>query len=205
MNLSRNVLLSLKSELLLSILILSVLLFGCSINKNNSESRDNETQLLPYSLQWNESKKHENLENKMVPAVMTGDGKLHRLDSFQGGNFYALKVDVEEGYFSDNRTVPMSVAMARNNPYPNIPVLLRGKIVASLKDNKFFFEDDTGTMVIKINRNLCDNLPEEKSQMIEITGKIVLKYPSNEIEVETVREYNPLKIYDTINFSENRA
>jgi uncharacterized protein (TIGR00156 family) len=197
MNLSRNALFCLEIRLGIAILTFSVLLFGCSPEKNNTESRNKGTQFLPYSLQGNESKEHENSKNKMVPAIMTGDGKLQRLDNYQGGNFYAFKVDVEEGYFSENIVVPISVAMAKNIHTPNIPVVLQGKITDFLTGNIFMgeniylFEDNTGTMVIKLNKNLCDNLPVERSQMIEIIGEIVLKYPENEIEVETVRECKP--------------
>jgi uncharacterized protein YdeI (BOF family) len=197
MNLSRNALFCLEIRLGIVILTFSALLFGCSPEKNNTESRNKGTQLLSYSLQGNESKEHENQKNKMVPAIMTGDGKLQRPDNYQGGNFYALKVDVEEGYFSEDIIVPTSVAMAKIIHTPNTPVVLRGKIADFLSGNVFMgeniylFEDNTGTMVIKLNKNLCDNLPAERSQMIEIIGEIVLKYPENEIEVETFRECKP--------------
>jgi len=211
MNLSRNILFGQEVRLWIAIMIISIIFFGCSPDKNNTEYRDKEVQLLPYSSQWNESKEHENFENKMVPAIMTGDGKLQRLDDFRGGNFYAFKVDVEEGYFSDNRTVPISVAMVKSIHTPNTPVLLHGKITdflgrdIFLGENLYLFEDSTGTMVIKLDRNLCDNFPEEISQMIEIIGEIILKYPENEIEVEAVREYKSLQNDDTINFSINWA
>jgi len=87
--------------------------------------------------------------------------------------------------------------MAKNTHTPNTPVVLRGKIADFLSRNVFLgeniylFEDNTGTMVIKLNRDLCENLPAERSQIIEIIGEIVLKYPENEIEVETVRECKP--------------
>jgi len=99
MNLSRNALFCLEIRLGIALFVFSVLLYRCSPEKNNTESMNKGTQLLPYSSQGNESKEHENSKNKMVPAIMTGDGKLQRLDNYQGGNFYAFKVDVEEGVF----------------------------------------------------------------------------------------------------------
>ena len=121
-------------------------IFGCSQNKTNRESRDKGIQKLTYSSQWNENKEVENLEKKMVPAVLTGDGKLHWLDNFKGGNFYAFKIDVEEGYFFDNTTVPISAAIAdikKVNHNLNIPVFLRGKIVNFMGENKFLIEVET--------------------------------------------------------------
>jgi len=193
MNLSKNALFCLKIRLGIVLFVFSVLLFGCSTSKNNTETIDKETQSLPYSSQGNESKKHKNSKNKMVPAVMTGDGKLQLLDNYQGGNFYAFKVDVEERYFSENIAVPISVAMAKNIDIPYTPVVLQGKIIAFLNENVFpdediyLFEDNTGTMVIKTNKNLSEYILAGKTQIIEIIGRIILKSPQNEIEVGSVR------------------
>ena len=193
MNLSKNALFCLKIRLGIVLFVFSVLLFGCSTSKNNTETIDKETQSLPYSSQGNESKKHKNSKNKMVPAVMTGDGKLQLLDNYQGGNFYAFKVDVEERYFSENIAVPISVTMAKNIDIPYTPVVLQGKIIAFLNENVFpdediyLFEDNTGTMVIKTNKNLSEYILAGKTQMIEIIGRIVLKSPQNEIDVGSVR------------------
>jgi uncharacterized protein (TIGR00156 family) len=215
MNLSRKKLFDTKIMLSIAIMTILIILIGCSPNKNNTEFRDKEPQFLPYSSQLNESNEYDKSENKMVPAVMTGDGKLHRLDNFRGRIFYAFKVDVEEGYFSENIVVPMSVTTVKKIHSSNIPVLLQGKIIDFLRENIFIgekiylFEDNTGTIVIKLNRDLYQNLPVERSKMIEITGEIILKYPENEIQVEAIREYILLKNNasndDTINFLRNRA
>jgi uncharacterized protein (TIGR00156 family) len=80
-----------------------------------------------------------------------------------------------------------TVAMVKNIHTSNTLILLRGKIIDFLGEGNFLFEDNTGTMTIKINSDLLVNLPADRTQTIEITGKIILKYPENEIEVENVR------------------
>jgi len=69
------------------------------------------------------------------------------------------------------------------------PVTLQGKIVLQLGNEKYQFQDNTGTIIVEIDNEKWRNLSVDQNDMVEISGEIdkgLLK--GIEVDVDFIRK-----------------
>jgi len=68
------------------------------------------------------------------------------------------------------------------------PVILRGKIERSLGNEKYSFSDDTGTIIIDIDRRVWGTLTVDQNDTVEISGEIDRERNNVEVDVNSIRK-----------------
>jgi len=68
------------------------------------------------------------------------------------------------------------------------PVLLQGRILRSLGDEKYLFADDTGTIVVEINERLWRGITVSENDRVEIVGEVEKEFLRIEIEASRIRK-----------------
>ena len=67
------------------------------------------------------------------------------------------------------------------------PVILRGRIVRSLRNEKYVFSDETGNITVEIDRRIRGSLSVTETETVEISGEIDRDSRSIEVEVRSIR------------------
>ena len=95
-------------------------------------------------------------------------------------------VIAQQGGFTGPGASAATVAEARRFR-DDTPVILQGRIIRFLGDDKYIFADDTGNITVEIDRRVWGNLSVGENDMVEITGEID-RYPFRvEVEVRSIR------------------
>lgn len=83
----------------------------------------------------------------------------------------------------------VSVAEAATLP-DDTDVRLAGYIVESLGDEKYRFQDDSGSIIVEIDDDDWDGLEVSPGDRVEIAGEVEQEKRGAEIDVDTVRLAN---------------
>ena len=68
------------------------------------------------------------------------------------------------------------------------PVILQGRIVRALGGEKYLFEDDTGTIIVEIDRKDWRGLTVGPNDRVEISGEVDRDRRGVEIDVDRIRK-----------------
>ena len=68
------------------------------------------------------------------------------------------------------------------------PVILRGKIERFLGNEKYLFSDDSGSLIIEIERRVWANVSADENDLVEISGEIDRDWRGVEVEVKRIRK-----------------
>jgi len=68
------------------------------------------------------------------------------------------------------------------------PVLIQGKILRSLGNEKYLFGDETDTIIVEIDDDLWKGLYVSEEDLVEIYGEIEKSIRKTEIEVDRIRK-----------------
>jgi uncharacterized protein (TIGR00156 family) len=99
----------------------------------------------------------------------------------------SLSVYAQQGGYRGPGAVAITVAEAKNlRDYT--PVILQGKIERFLGDEKYLFSDDSGNIVIEIDKRVWGSLSVNENDVVEINGEIDREFRGNEVEVKTIRK-----------------
>ena len=106
----------------------------------------------------------------------------------QGGGFTGPddgNQDSRHGGFTGERHV-VTVQQAQRFR-DDTPVILQGRIIRALGNRKYLFGDNTGTIVIEIDRDKWRGLSVGADDMVEISGEVDRDRNRVEIEVDRIR------------------
>jgi uncharacterized protein (TIGR00156 family) len=70
----------------------------------------------------------------------------------------------------------------------NYPVILKGKIERSLGDEKYLFADETGSIVVEIDKHLWRGISVDQNDLVEIAGEVDRGVRKTEIEVNSIKK-----------------
>ena len=101
--------------------------------------------------------------------------------------FSATSLYAQQGGFRGPSANVITVAEAKTLR-DDTPVILRGRIVRSLGNEKYIFSDETGSITVEIERKTWGSLSINENEIVEISGEIDRDSRGVEIEVETIRK-----------------
>ena len=81
----------------------------------------------------------------------------------------------------------VSVKQAKNLR-DDSPVILRGKILRFLGDEKYLFSDDSGSITVEIDDHLWQGVTVSENDTVEISGKLDKEFAKIEIEVSSIKK-----------------
>ena len=105
----------------------------------------------------------------------------------QQGGYSGPGTQGTQGGFGGPGASPVSVAQALTLR-DDSPVILRGRIVRFLGDEKYTFTDSTGSITIEIDRRTWGTLSVNENDTVEISGEIDRELNRVEVEVATIRK-----------------
>lgn len=73
------------------------------------------------------------------------------------------------------------------------PVRLQGSIVQALKDNRYEFQDGTGTINVKIDRKAWNGFMANSGDILDITGKVDRFLSRREVDVKFIQIIQPVQ------------
>ena len=88
------------------------------------------------------------------------------------------------GFTGEQRVVTVEQALTFRD---DTPVILRGRIVMALGNERYLFEDETGTIVVEIERETWRGLTVGPNDRVEISGEVDRDRHGVEIEVDRIR------------------
>ena len=88
------------------------------------------------------------------------------------------------GWTGEQRVVTVQQALTFRD---DTPVILQGYIIRALGNEKYLFRDDTGTIVVEIERNKWRGLSVGPNDRVEISGEVDRDRRGVEIEVDRIR------------------
>ncbi|MDR1218040.1 MAG: NirD/YgiW/YdeI family stress tolerance protein [Treponema sp.] len=97
-----------------------------------------------------------------------------------------LSVEAQEGYKGPGLT-PVTVEEAKSLR-DDSPVVLQGKIVKFLGDEKYLFSDGTGSITIEIDNRLWRGFSVNQDDPVEITGEIDKDFRHITIDVRSIKK-----------------
>jgi uncharacterized protein (TIGR00156 family) len=98
----------------------------------------------------------------------------------------ACTLGAQEGYIGPGLT-PVTVNAAKKLR-DDSPVTLHGKIDRFLGDEKYLFSDNSGSVIIEVDRILWRGLIISETDMVEITGEIDKDFDGVEIDVSSIKK-----------------
>ena len=98
-------------------------------------------------------------------------------------------LNAQSGGFSGPSLTVIAVYEAMNLR-DDTPVLLQGRILRFLGNEKYLFADDTGTIIIDIDDRLWGNISVNENDLIEIYGEVDRGFRSVEIEADRIKKLN---------------
>ena len=99
----------------------------------------------------------------------------------QGGS-----VDNQGGFGGPSANVT-TVAQAMNLR-DDTPVIMRGRIVRFLGNERYTFTDNTGSITVEIERRVWGALSVNENDLVEISGEIDREWNRVEVEVNRIRK-----------------
>jgi uncharacterized protein (TIGR00156 family) len=93
----------------------------------------------------------------------------------------------QSGGYKGPGAAVISVEEAKNL-HDDAPVILQGKIVRFLGDEKYLFSDDSGNITIEIDNRIWGMLSVDHNDLVEISGEIDRDYRKIEVEVSTIKK-----------------
>jgi uncharacterized protein (TIGR00156 family) len=108
----------------------------------------------------------------LIIVLAVGGATLSAQDGYgyRGPSANAVTVEVARGMMDD------------------YPVTLQGKIERFLGDEKYLFADDTGSIIVEIDRRLWRGLSVDQNDIVEITGEVDKGFTRTEIEVSSIKK-----------------
>ena len=100
--------------------------------------------------------------------------------------FVTLSVCAQHGGFTGPSAGAITVAEALNLR-DDTPVILRGRILRFLGNERYLFSDDTGTITVEIERRVWGSLVISENDLVEISGEIDRDRNRIEVEVDRIR------------------
>jgi uncharacterized protein (TIGR00156 family) len=91
-------------------------------------------------------------------------------EGFRGPGPEVVTVDVAKGLKDDH------------------PVVLRGRIERFLGDEKYLFADETGSIIVEIDKKLWRGLSVDQNDTVEITGEVDKGFSKIEIEARSIKK-----------------
>ena len=98
-----------------------------------------------------------------------------------------LNANTQQGGFTGPGLQAVTVEQAKTFR-DNTPVLLQGKIIQFMGDEKYLFEDNTGTITVEIDDRLWRGISIDENDMVEIVGEVDKSFRKIEIEVDSIRK-----------------
>jgi len=92
-----------------------------------------------------------------------------------------------KGGFTGPGLKPISIQEAKKLR-DDTPVLLQGKILQFLGDEKYLFSDKSGTITIEIDDKLWGDLSVNENDTVEIVGEVDKEFTKVEIEVSRIKK-----------------
>ena len=89
------------------------------------------------------------------------------------------------GFTGERQIVTVQQALGFRD---DTPVVLQGRIVRALGNEKYTFVDDTGSITIEIDNRLWRNLSVGPNDLVEISGEVDRDRRGVEIEVDRIRK-----------------
>jgi uncharacterized protein (TIGR00156 family) len=71
-------------------------------------------------------------------------------------------------------------------------VVMRGRIIRSLGDKHYLFQDNTGSITVEIDRKIWRALSSDINEILELRGKIDREQRRVIIEVKSIRKLEPV-------------
>ena len=68
------------------------------------------------------------------------------------------------------------------------PVVLQGRIIRALGNNRYLFTDDTGTITLEIERRAWGSLLVDENDLVEVSGEIDREWNRVEVEVNRIQK-----------------
>lgn len=105
------------------------------------------------------------------------------LSAQQGGGFTGPGRD-------SNRRVQAEVVTVADakNLADDTRIILRGTIVNSLGDEEYLFRDESGEIIVEIDRKVWQGLSVGENDRVEIYGEVDADRRGAEIDVKTIRK-----------------
>ncbi|MCL2007561.1 MAG: NirD/YgiW/YdeI family stress tolerance protein [Treponema sp.] len=98
-----------------------------------------------------------------------------------------LSLSAQQGGFRGPSVGPITVAEALNLR-DDAPVILRGRVLRFLGNERYLFADDTGTITVEIKRRIWGTLSIDENDIVEISGEIERNRNRVEVEVDSIRK-----------------
>jgi uncharacterized protein (TIGR00156 family) len=106
-----------------------------------------------------------------------------------------LTIYAQQGGYKGPGATALTVAEVKNLR-DDAPVTLRGKIEQYLGDEKYLFSDNTGKIVVEIDKIVWGRIEVDQNDSVEITGKIGFEFSWShslgveimEVKVKTIRK-----------------
>jgi uncharacterized protein (TIGR00156 family) len=98
-----------------------------------------------------------------------------------------LSMEAQQGGYKGPGSSASTVAEAKRLR-DDSPVTLQGKIERSLGDETYLFSDDTGTVIVEIDKRVWGNLSVDENDVIEISGEIEGAFRWMIVEVKTIKK-----------------
>ncbi|MDR2588050.1 MAG: NirD/YgiW/YdeI family stress tolerance protein [Spirochaetales bacterium] len=108
--------------------------------------------------------------------------------------FAALPASAQEGFTGPSgreggKTGVRSVTTAEAKTLrDDAKVVLQGKIIRSLGDEKYTFRDSAGEIIVEIDRDVWRGLSVSENDAVEIRGEIEKEGPRTEIDVKSIKK-----------------
>jgi len=99
----------------------------------------------------------------------------------------AASINAQQGGYVGPGADVITVAEARTLR-DDMPVILRGRILQFLGNERYLFEDETGSIIIEIESRLWRNITVDENDLVEISGEIDRGFRQIEVEVDTIRK-----------------
>jgi uncharacterized protein (TIGR00156 family) len=100
---------------------------------------------------------------------------------------FVFNTHAQQGGFTGTNTGIATVEQALTLR-DDSPVILRGKIISFLGNNRYLFLDNTGTITIEIERKAWGNVSVDENDTVEISGEIDRSFKGVEVEVKSIRK-----------------
>ena len=103
------------------------------------------------------------------------------------GSGIALKEQEQHGGFTDTELKRVSVLRSKLLSDDSL-VILQGRILRFMGDNKYLFSDNTGTITVEIENWVWRGLSAGENDIVEISGEVDRDFLRVEIDVWNIRK-----------------
>jgi uncharacterized protein (TIGR00156 family) len=99
-----------------------------------------------------------------------------------------------EGWRGGGYTGPSSITISKANDVKNMPhdtdVVLEGEIASYLGNEKYLFNDGSGTITLEIDHDVWNGLEVGPNDTVIIYGEVDKKFQRLEVKVERIEKKN---------------